>query len=80
MFADIDILPPAFQVIMYAIPYTHSIIASKAAFLGDYYTMLRSITYISLFTVTILYVAAKIFTTEKIVTARISLKKFRFRK
>ncbi len=80
MFADIDILPPAFQIIMYAIPYTHSIIASKAAFLGDYYTMLRSITYISLFTVTILYVAAKIFTTEKIVTARISLKKFRFRK
>jgi len=80
MFADIDILPPAFQIIMYAIPYTHSIIASKAAFLGDYLTMFRSIAYISLFTVTILYVAAKIFTTEKIVTAKISLKKFRFRK
>jgi len=37
--------------------------------------MLRSIAYISLFTIVILYIAAKIFTTEKIVTARLSFKK-----
>lgn len=75
MFADIEILPFAVQAIMYILPYTHSIIASKAAFMGDYFIMLRSIAYISLFTVVILYIAAKIFTTEKIVTARISFKK-----
>ncbi|MFB0503973.1 MAG: ABC transporter permease [Candidatus Bathyarchaeia archaeon] len=75
MFADIEILPFAVQAIMYILPYTHSIIASKAAFMGDYFIMLRSIAYISLFTIVILYIAAKIFTTEKIVTARISFKK-----
>jgi len=75
MFADIEILPFAVQAIMYILPYTHSIIASKAAFMGDYFIMLRSIAYISLFTVVILYIAAKIFTTEKIVTARLSFKK-----
>jgi len=80
MFADVDILPLGFQVVMYALPYTHSIIASKAAFLGDYWTMVRSIAYISLFTVAVLYFAAKIFTTEKIVTARISFRKLRMRK
>jgi len=80
MFADVDILPLGLQVVMYALPYTHSIIASKAAFLGDYWTMVRSIAYISLFTVAVLYFAARIFTTEKIVTARISFRKLRMRK
>lgn len=75
MFADIEILPFAVQAIMYILPYTHSIIASKAAFMGDYFIMLRSIAYISSFTIVILYIAARIFTTEKIVTARISFKK-----
>jgi ABC-2 type transport system permease protein len=72
MFADIAILPPAVQVAMYSVPYTHSILASKAAFMGDYATMLISIGYISLFTVAILYVTARIFSTERIITARIS--------
>jgi len=75
MFADIEMLPPPLQIVLYAIPYTHAILASKAAFMGDYFTMLRSIAYISVFTIVVLYIAAKIFTTEKIVTARISFRK-----
>ena len=75
MFADIDVLPFYFQIILYLMPYTHSILAFKAAFIGDYFTMLRSIAYISLFTLVILYVAAKIFTTEKVITARLSLRR-----
>lgn len=75
MFADIEILPAPFQVVLYAIPYTHAILAAKAAFMGDYLVMARSIAYVSVFTVVLLYVAAKIFTTEKIVTARISFRK-----
>ncbi len=75
MFADIEILPYPFQMVLYAIPYTHAILAAKAAFMGDYFVMARSIAYISVFTVAVLYVAAKIFTTEKIVTARISFRK-----
>jgi len=80
MFADIEMLPYPLQIVLYAIPYTHSILASKAAFMGDYFTMLRSITYISAFTIAVLYIAAKIFTTEKIVTARISFRKRGLRK
>lgn len=80
MFADIDILPFGVQVILYAIPYTHSVIASKAAFMGDYFVMLRGIAYISLFTLAVLYIAAKIFTTEKIVTANVTFKKFKIKR
>jgi len=80
MFADIEILPPAVQIVLYAIPFTHSIVAAKAAFLGNYSTVLVSIAYISLFTVAVLYIAAKIFTSEKVVTARMSIKRLRLRK
>ncbi|MBS7614119.1 ABC transporter permease [Candidatus Bathyarchaeota archaeon] len=80
MFADIQMLPYPIQIVLYAIPYTHSIIATKAAFLGDYFTMLVSIAYVSAFTIAVLYIAARIFTTEKIVTARISFKKLKIRK
>ena len=75
MFADIDVLPSYFQAILYLMPYTHSILASKAAFAGDYFVMIRSIACISLFTVAVLYIAAKIFTTEKVITARLRLRK-----
>jgi len=70
MFSDIDMLPQTFQWLMLAIPYTHSILASKAAFMGDYWIVLRSIAYISVFTIVVLYIAAKIFSTERIITAR----------
>ena len=75
MFADVEILPFALQAILYAIPYTHAILAFKAAFTADYFIMLRSIGYITVFTVVVLYIAARIFTTEKIVTARIRFRK-----
>ncbi|MDH5199702.1 MAG: ABC transporter permease [Candidatus Bathyarchaeota archaeon] len=70
MFADLSMLPSTFQWILLAIPYTHSIIGTKAAFLGDYFVVLRSIAYIAAFTVAVLYIAARIFSTERIITAR----------
>ncbi len=70
MFSDISMLPPTVRLILLAIPYTHSIIASKAAFLGNYAVVLRSIAYIAAFTIIVLYLAARIFSTERIITAR----------
>jgi len=76
MTVDIEILPLPAQIILYIIPYTHSILASRAAFMGDYFVMVRSILILSLFTVAVLYLAAKIFITERIVTARMPLERF----
>ena len=70
MFADLSMLPPTFQWILLAIPYTHSIIGTKAAFLGNYFVVIRSIAYIAAFTAAVLYTAARIFSTERIITAR----------
>lgn len=73
MFSDIEMLPPTFQYLLLIIPYTHSIIATKAAFLGNYFVVLRSIFFISIWTIAVLYIAAKIFSTERIITARFQL-------
>lgn len=70
MFSDLSMLPATVRWILLTIPYTHSIIASKSAFLGNYFIVARSIAYISVFTVATLYVAARIFSTERIITAR----------
>jgi len=71
MFTDLSMLPEAVRWILLVIPYTHSIVASKAAFLGNYAAVAGSIAYISVFTVVVLYVAARIFSTERVITARI---------
>lgn len=84
MFSDIEMLPQSFQYIMLVIPYTHSIIATKAAFLGEYFIVMRSIFFISIWTVAVLYIAARIFNTERIITAQFSFsdigKRFRRKK
>jgi ABC-2 type transport system permease protein len=80
MFSDIEMLPPTIQWIMLAIPYTHTMLATKAAFLGNYWVMMRSILYISVFTVLVLWIAAKIFSTERIITARFTSFSFGKRK
>jgi ABC-2 type transport system permease protein len=78
MFSDLEMLPPTIQWIMLAIPYTHTMLATKAALLGNYWIILRSIAYISVFTLVVLWVAAKIFSTERIITSRFT--NFRFGK
>ncbi|MCX6649290.1 MAG: ABC transporter permease, partial [Candidatus Bathyarchaeota archaeon] len=58
MFSDIEMLPTTIQWILLAIPYTHTMLATKAAFLGDFWLLVRSLTYISVFTVVVLWAAA----------------------
>ena len=79
MFTDLKMLPLPIQVILYVLPYTHSMMASKAILMGNYLTVVRSILYISLFTLVVLYVAAKIFTSERVITARIRPRRLRLR-
>jgi len=75
MYTDISLLPLALRLVLLAIPYTHPMLAARASFTGDYTTAVLGILYVTAFTLTTLYVAAKIFTTEKILTMRLRLKK-----
>jgi ABC-2 type transport system permease protein len=75
MYLDVNSLPLAIKAIFYAIPYSHPIIASKAVIMGDYTTVAFGIVYVAIFTVVIMYFASKLFSTEKILTAKLMFKK-----
>ena len=80
MYLDINTLPLAAKAILYAIPYSHPIIASKAVVLGDYTTVVFGIVYVAAFTVVIMYIASRLFATEKILTAKLKFKRIGFGK
>ncbi|NLE05403.1 MAG: ABC transporter permease [Crenarchaeota archaeon] len=77
IYLDINTLPVGIQAIFYAIPYSHPIIASKAIVLGNYSTVIFGIAYVSILTVAIMYIASRLFSTEKILTAKLRMSKKR---
>jgi ABC-2 type transport system permease protein len=68
------------KAVLFAIPYSQPIIASKAIVLGDYATVIYGIIYVAAFTVVIMYIASRLFATEKILTAKLKFKGLRRRK
>ena len=74
MYIDINALPEAIKAVFYAIPYSHPMIASKAIILGDYTTVIFGIIYVTAFTLVIMYIASRLFATEKILTAKLKFK------
>jgi ABC-2 type transport system permease protein len=74
IYLDVNTLPLALKAVLYAIPYSHPIIASKAIVLGDYTTVIFGIIYVAAFTVVIMYIASRLFATEKILTAKLKFK------
>jgi ABC-2 type transport system permease protein len=80
MFTDITALPFPLSIILLAIPFTHPLLASNVAFTGNYLLAIGGIIYMAIFTVGVLYVAARLFGTEKILTAKLKFKRFSLRK
>ncbi len=79
MFTDINALPPSLGMILLAIPFTHAMLAARAMTTGDYFTAIWGIGYVAIFTLVILYVAARIFATEKILTMQLRLRRRKMR-
>jgi ABC-2 type transport system permease protein len=77
MYLDVNSLPLAFKVVLYAIPYTQPIIAAKAVIMGDYATAVLGIVYVTAFTLAVMYAASRLFATEKILTAKLKLRGLR---
>jgi len=75
MYSDLSMLPLILRLVLLAIPFTHPMLAARAGFTGDYTTAVLGIIYVTAFTLVVLYIAAKIFTTEKILTMRLRLRR-----
>ncbi len=72
VFADINSLPVALKYVLLALPFSHPTIAAKAVILENYGIVLGGIVYLAAFTLAVLYLAAKMFSTERVVTAKIT--------
>ncbi len=75
MYLDINTLPLAVKAVFFAIPYSQPIIASKAVIMNDYPIVVFGIIYVAVFTIVVMYIASRLFATEKILTAKLKLKR-----
>jgi len=76
MYVDVNSLPLALKILLYVIPFSHPIIASKAVTMGDYLTAVFGIIYVTAFTLIMMYAASRLFATEKILTAKLKFKSY----
>ena len=71
MFKDVSTLPPAVKYFLYAIPFSHPVIASRAVLLKQYGIVYAGIAYLLFISGAMLYITAKFFSTEKVLTAKL---------
>jgi ABC-2 type transport system permease protein len=79
MYVDVNSLPLALKIFIYALPFSHPIIAAKAVVIGNYWSVVLGIIYVTVFTLVILYAASRLFATEKILTAKLKFRWLRKR-
>ncbi len=80
IYLDVNTLPIALKAVLFAIPFSQPVIASKAVIIGDYLTAGLGIIYVTAFTIAVMYVASRLFATEKILTAKLRFKRRGFGK
>ncbi|MEM2980885.1 MAG: ABC transporter permease [Thermoproteota archaeon] len=75
MFTDINTLPILPRITMWLLPFIHPSLTLQTLFNGDYLTPSLGICYVAILTVIVLYLAARFFSTGRILTAKIRFKK-----
>lgn len=71
MFAPLEIMPGGFQAVIYAIPFSYPILAAKALYTKEYLVVALGILYQVAFSFGAVWLAARLFASEKIMTARL---------
>jgi ABC-2 type transport system permease protein len=74
MMKDFNTLPPAGQAVVFAIPFSHPMMAFRALMFNDYLLVISGILYSTLFAVVMIAVASWIFRTDRLLTGRIGKK------
>ncbi len=72
MYTDINDLPLAVKYILLAIPFTHPVVDYRYVLLSDYRPLLISLAYLAVIAVVTLYATARLFSSERIMTAQVS--------
>jgi ABC-2 type transport system permease protein len=74
MFKDFDTLSPGMQALIFLIPFSHPMMAMRSLMFGDYLMVGAGIAYSIVFAVVVIMILVRIFSTDKLLTGRISRK------
>ncbi|MDY6985093.1 MAG: ABC transporter permease [Candidatus Thermoplasmatota archaeon] len=77
MFSDYTTMPLALRAVMFAIPFSHPMIASRALFFGDYNIVIAGIIYMALFSAILWLITVRVFRSDRVITAKLSLRRRR---
>jgi len=77
MFQDIETLSLPIKILLYIIPFSHPLIASKSLLFNNYSIVIGGIIYMIVFATAMLYLAVHLFNTDKVLTAKLSFKGIR---
>ena len=80
MFKDIETLPIGLKILIYAIPFSHPMMASKFLIFHDYMPVIYGIVYMAIFTAITMWIGVKLFSTDKVLTGRLSLNRTLWKK
>jgi len=72
MFADFDTLPSVLKIILFAIPFSHPMMAPRALLFDDYILVLGGIIYVSVFALVMISIAVWVFKTDRLLTGSIN--------
>ncbi|HET6498076.1 MAG TPA: ABC transporter permease [Coriobacteriia bacterium] len=77
LFVDVSQLSPLLRWFIYAIPFSHAFMAAPSLFLGDLRAVWLGIGYLALWCVGLIAMAGRIFSTDRILTMKLDLRRKR---
>ena len=71
MFKDFDTLPAVLRVVVFAIPFSHPMMAMRALMMDSYWLVIGGIAYNAAFTVIMVWIAVRIFNSDRLLTGSV---------
>jgi ABC-2 type transport system permease protein len=71
MFKDFDTIPVALRILVFAIPFSHPMMAMRALMLDNYPLVIGGIAYAAIFTIIMIVVAVRIFNSDRLLTGSV---------
>ncbi len=77
MFVDLGTASPFLRYLVYAIPFSYPFLASSHILFKDYFTYIIGNIYLLIFFLVFVFIAARIFSTDKILTLKLKFKRWK---
>ncbi len=75
MFVDFDTLPLALKTLLFAIPFSHPMMAPRALLFNDYLLVIGGIIYVAIFAIVTISIVVWVFKTDRLLTGSIKKKR-----